>query len=397
MSGNLTALQAEIQEARRAGRLDRSSVEELARAVAGREVRSAKGEPAVRRLRTVRACAAPLYPVLEDRSSHPDDAGAEAALILLESNRILPAHAVEEYAESASGSWRAVAARAAVEPKYALLRRGYIRDPDERVRRAALHAALIARDPKDLGELLEAARLDPDPLSRSLATRAVGGIGGQEAVLRLKDRWTRADDDVRAVIIEAWSMPAAFNAGGEAEIVRVAETDTGALAIAAAHSLYYHSSSYKGLGAQVLARSIADGTRQERQLAIQLAPLEHAEAREAIDKASKDQDTFVRLMAHAKLITLPEQRQASMSELRKLAQAKGPEAIQARAALAAAGDESVIAALKAQLAAPSAEHRTLAARGLLRLGQYPDVALALGDQSPDVRTEVACNVLARRD
>ena len=57
----------------------------------------------------------------------------------------------------------------------------------------------------------------------------------------------------------------------------------------------------------------------------------------------------------------------------------------------------MIAALKVQLAAPSAEHRKLAARGLLRLDQYPDVAVALGDQNPDVRTEVACNVLARRD
>src|SRR5688572_12247574 len=142
LQGDLRTLQAEIQSGQQSGRFDKASIEELARAVAGREVRSAKGQPAVERLRSVRACAAPLYPVLEDRSTRPDDAGAEAALILLEANRIKAADAVRQYSESASGSWRAVAARASFTPPYALLRRQYYRDPDERVRRAALSAGL---------------------------------------------------------------------------------------------------------------------------------------------------------------------------------------------------------------------------------------------------------------
>jgi hypothetical protein len=394
LHGDLKTLQSEIRDAQRQGRLDREVVEALARAVAGREVRSAKGEPAVRRLRTVRACAAPLYAVLSDRSSRPDDAGAEAALILLEYGRLEPAHAVTKHAESASGSWRAVAARAATAPEYALLRREFYRDPDERVRRAALHAGLSAKDPGDLDALLEAARLDPDVLSRSIATRAVGAIGGQQAVLRLNDRWAQAEEDVRAVIIEAWAMPRAFEAGGEKELVRIAETASGTLAIAAAHALFTSGGQFRDLGTQVIARAIADGTRSERQLAIRLADVSQQALESAIKEASKDADRYVRVMAHAKLVTLEAHRQQSLKELRELARATGNDAIQARAALAAAGDLSISDALRAQLSAKSAEQRQLAARGLLRLGLYPDVATALGDENPDVRTAVACHVLS---
>ncbi len=396
LHGDLQTLQNEIRDARREGRLDRELVEALARAVAGREVRSAKGEPAVRRLREVRACAAPLYAVLEDRSSRPDDAGAEAALILLEYGRIQPAHAVSKYAESASGSWRAVAARATTAPEYALLRREFYKDPDERVRRAALHAGLSAKDQGDLDALLEAARLDPDVLSRSIATRAVGAIGGEQAVLRLNDRWARAAEDVRAVIIEAWAMPRAFEAGGEKELVRVAETESGTLAIAAARALFASGGQFKDLGAQVLARAIADGTRQERQLAIRVADVSQKALEAAIVKASKDADPYVRVIAHAKLVTLDAHRQESLKELRQLARAKGNEAVQARGALAAAGDLSVSDALRAQLGAKSPEQRQLAARGLLRLGLYADVATALGDENPNVRTAVACHVLSSK-
>lgn len=394
LQGDLKTLQAEIKKAQSSGSIDKASIEELARAVAGREVRSAKGRPAVERLRSVRACAAPLYPVLEDRSTHADDAGAEAALILLEMNRLEPAEAVRRYADSASGSWRAVAARASFASRHALLRRQYFRDPDERVRRAALSAALLAREPWDLPELLEAARLDPDDLSRSLATRAVGAIGGRDAVLRLEDRWTRAGSEVRAVILEAWAMPASFKAGGEQQLLRIAETGSGELAIAAAHALFRSDSEHKQLGAQVLARAVAEGTRGERQFAIRLASVEDADLLAAVEKASKDEDPYVRVMAHAKLVLRPANREASLGELRKLAKLKGNEAVQARAALAAAGDASVAPALKTQLTDKSAEHRKLAARGLLRLGLYPEVATALGDESPDVRTAVACNVLS---
>ena len=69
LHGDLAALQAEIKAAQSSGRFDKGSIEELARAVAGREVRSAKGEPAVERLRSVRACAAPLNIIPKQRAT----------------------------------------------------------------------------------------------------------------------------------------------------------------------------------------------------------------------------------------------------------------------------------------------------------------------------------------
>src|SRR6186713_2769697 len=66
LHGALATLQAEIKASQNSGHFDKGAIEERARAVAGREVRSAKGQPAVERLRSVRACAEPLYPVLED-------------------------------------------------------------------------------------------------------------------------------------------------------------------------------------------------------------------------------------------------------------------------------------------------------------------------------------------
>jgi hypothetical protein len=59
LQGDLKTLQAEIASAKAAGDLNRTAVEELAKAVAGREIRAAPGDAAVRRLRAVRSCAAP--------------------------------------------------------------------------------------------------------------------------------------------------------------------------------------------------------------------------------------------------------------------------------------------------------------------------------------------------
>ena len=109
--------------------------------------------------------------------------------------------------ESPSGAWRAVAARGTGSSERATLRRAFYVDPDERVRREALHSALEAQDPADLTVLLETARLDPDPMSRSIATRAVGMIGGAQASLGLEDLWPGADEAEELAIVEAWSMP----------------------------------------------------------------------------------------------------------------------------------------------------------------------------------------------
>src|SRR5262245_50708583 len=88
LEGDLNSLKQRIAESQKRGELDRDTVEDLARAVAGREVRSSKGNEAVERVRSVRTCATPLVYVLRDRAKKLDDAGAEAAIVLYELGKL---------------------------------------------------------------------------------------------------------------------------------------------------------------------------------------------------------------------------------------------------------------------------------------------------------------------
>ena len=300
---------------------------------------------------------------------------------------------MDKHREASSGAWRAVAARAAVTPKHGLMRRDWMRDPDERVRRGALSASAIAAQRDDVEALLEAARVDPDPLSRSLALRAVGTIGGQRAVLALDDMWARADEIERVGIVDAWAMPAAYRSGGRERLVRVVETARGIPALSAAEALSRKQGSEAQLGVAALLRAVLDGTPNERSLAIRMAPLEDVDVVKALEKASKEHDREMKVMALARLTEVADKQSAAMKALRELAKKDDDAALQARAALAAAGDRSVIPNLAKQLGSKRAFDRQFAALGLLRLGEWPKVATALADDDPLVRTTVACNVL----
>ncbi len=285
LHGDLASLKREIRQDQQHGALDRGRVSDLASAVAGRELRSATGQAAIHRVRQLRACSGSLTAVLEDRAARPDDVGGEAALVLLEHHDLDAADALARYAESSSGAWRAVAARAATGGRDGELRRHFMADPDQRVRRAALSAAADARDPYDLDALLDTARLDPDPLARSMATRAVGAIGGERAVLALEDHWDRADDLTRLAIVDAWAMPAALKSGGARELVSLVERETSLAALAAADALIRLGVEGDGQGRAALARAITDGTEDERRTAMQTAPIDDPDVRTALDKA----------------------------------------------------------------------------------------------------------------
>jgi hypothetical protein len=397
LHGNLVELKRDVAAEQRAGKLDRGRVEDLARAVAGREVRSATGQAAVRRIREIRVCAGPLLPVLRERSERADDIGAEATLVLLEHGDLSPGAEVERHREASSGAWRAVAARAALSPRHGALRRAFLRDPDERVRRAALHAALAARDPADLEELLEAARLDPDPLSQGLATRAAGAVGGERAVLALKDLFAKADETARTTIVEAWSEPRSYTAGGGRELLRLSESGTGPPALAAASALVRRGApSHAAVGKAVLIRAIRQGTTLERRLAIELAPLPDRAVLSSLDEAAKSEDLELRVLALTRLGDAPERREHARAALKKLAVKTGNSALQAQRALADFGDSSIAPKLAQQLRARHPAERREGALALVQLGDWSRAAPALADDDPDVRTAVACRVLAAR-
>src|SRR5690606_37197966 len=112
-------------------------------------------------------------------------------------------------------------------------RRAFL-DGDLRVRRAALHAALEEPVDTDLQPALEAARLDPDPLVRSLGVRLVGSIGGRPAVRALRDLWARAEDETRQAIVDAWAAPRSVTRGGQEQLLWAMESKKGLPSIVAA-------------------------------------------------------------------------------------------------------------------------------------------------------------------
>jgi hypothetical protein len=142
---------------------------------------------------------------------------------------------------------------------------------------------------------------------------------------------------------------------------------------------------------------MVDGTRSERRLSIQLSAFVEPRLKEAIRRAAKDADIYVRLMALARMLDDETERAIAQKQLHTIAKGKEPSALQALAALAAAGDGSVEGALEKALARKSSQERVLVARSLIRIGIYARVATLLADDDPDVRTRVACNVLIAQE
>jgi HEAT repeat protein len=400
LQGDLGALKHDIASAQQAQKLDHDTVVSLALALGERELMSAEGSEGATRVRSFRPCAKPLRGTMERRAESGDDVAAELTLILLEMHAADRASLLKRYAHSSSGAWRAVAARAAVRPAETDLRKRFFSDPDERVRRAALSAAHDAHESSELEPLLEAARLDPDAESQSLAARAAGAIGGERAVLALKDLWAQAEDGLRMAIVDGWLEHASFVAGGERELAAAAEASSGLPSVSASFALARSGGAESAPANARLRRYILDGSDDEKRLALSVVPLD-TENEAALGEASKKASPELRALALVRLSTVPAARTAAIVALRNLANAKpGSESDQrardaAVSALAEAGDSSVHAALLKNLNDKDRQTRRRAAYGLTSLGDYSNAATALADNDASLRSDVACSILAR--
>jgi len=399
LSGNLAELKRDIQSAQQAGRLNRGKVVDLAQAVAERELTSAEGSNGAQRVRSLRSCAQPLRSAMQRRARGTDEVAAELTLILVEQHAANKTELLHAYARSDNGAWRAVAARAAARSIDTDMRKAFFADPDERVRRAALYTALEVRDAGELEALLDAARVDPDPQSQSLAIRAAGAIGSERAVLALKDLWARADDATRMAIVDAWTAQASFTTGGARELEIASESGGGLAAVSACASLARSAGAQSAVASARLRRYISDGSDDEQRLAISIAPM-NTDTEAAIAKAAKEASPELRVVALSRLSSVEARRTDALKALREIANAKASSEVDLRAqsealsALAQAGDNSVKAALVKSLRAPSAATRSRAARGLINLGDHADAATALADDEPNLRSDLACFVLA---
>jgi HEAT repeat protein len=402
LEGDLPALKRDIASAQQAQKLDHDTVVSLAQALGERELMSAQGTDGATRVRSLRACARPLRSTIERRAESSDDVAAELTLILLDMHDADRASLLRRYEASPSGAWRAVAARAAVRPVESELRKRFFTDPDERVRRAAFSASYDAHEGSELEALLEAARLDPDPESQSLATRAAGAIGGERAVLALKDLWAQAEDALRIAIVDAWSERASLGAGGSRELSAAAEANSGLASVSAAYALARIGGTESVPANAELRRYILDGSDDEKRLALSVAPL-NAENEAALVEAAKKATPDLRAVALARLSNVPAERNEAIIALRNLANEKPGSDSELRArdaavtALADAGDTSVRAALIRGLSDKDRQTRSRAALGLTSLGDYSNAATALADDDASLRSDVACTILAREN
>ena len=391
-TGDVAALRAALESDLRAGRLTRGAVAEIAQVLALHELQAAKGADAIQRVQQVRSCAGHLQDGLVERANGTDGAAPEAALILQQSRLVEP-DKWRAHASDADPLWRAVGVRTLIESQDADGRRAAMLDPDENVRLSAVRAAEDARAPADVQQLLDVARLDPNALVRVTAVRAIGQFGSPETVLRLKDLLTNASDPVRQAIVVAWSWPGMLEAGGQRELVLIAETAKDESSVLAGGILLRLGPETRGVGISTLLKHIDGGAARVRSLAISLAPLDDPSVRQAVKKLSTAPDPEVKLAALTSLARDPAERAKALEAIGSMAASTLPIAARARAAMARLGDARVTALLLKDGESKVAEQRVDAVRGLIELGDIARAAMFLADADAGVRTRAACSIL----
>jgi len=372
--------------------LDPGEVREIAQAVLSADVIGAKDREDRPFIRSLRLCASPLVDALRRRAEKEDGVGAEAALILLELGKW--SENPSSYEEHEDGAWRALAARALKTRRGGKKRRHFFEDPDERVRRAALSAAIEAKDAKDRTALLEVSRLDPDPMSRSRAYQALGSLGGKSVMTALSDRFQAGDEAIRLAIVDAWGRPGLYDAGGRKRLSRLMSHDSGYVALHAASLLARdEDKSLRNRSLTRLETFTQEGTLGEKRLALRLLPGGRVETTRLLLKLRNDEDPEVAVIAWARLLGNKKVKSDARKALIEWAKSDAPVAYQARAALAATADESVHSLLARQVRDTDPGTRRVAGYGLLRLGAWNEMAQLLGDKDADVRRPVACRAL----
>lgn len=404
--GDDAAMKAAILEKHKLGKLSDGEAAEIARAVVDRELQKAQGDAAIDRVRDVRSCVPAVAGSLEDRAKIHDEAGAEAALALFEGGELSIARA-KAWVKDPSDPWRAVGARALGDDDDRDARLAALVDPSARVRRAAARAAADAKDERDLDALFETARVDPEPIVRSEAVRAIARIdrGGMTTVNRLRDLWTGADDPLREDIAVAYAS-AGLAATGGADAIRTlvaAGHGPGVIAAAAAvlrpRSQELFDAETKKSAVGLLVRAIDQGPRRERLFALAVARLDDADLLAAIRRATTCEDDLdVRLSAYVRLLESKDAalHDAAMKELLAFAgpEVKGPLGRRARLALADAGELRIQAWIEADLVADDPSGRLSAVQALAALHRPARGAPILADEDPRVRTRAACTILA---
>jgi hypothetical protein len=402
-SGDMAALRAELGAREKAGDLSNGEAAKVARVVAEREIRGAKGADAKKRVREARACTGELDGVLSERTKTHDEAGAEAAMALYEDGRLGKSTA-REWVTDPDDAWRAVGVRTLVRDEDAAARRKAFTDPGPRSRRAAMRAAGEVTDAREFDALVEAVRVDPEPMVRTEALRALVKLDDKAPVLvnKLRDLWQVGDDALREDIAVAWALPKIYAAGGKEALAVLVAGGLGPGAIAGAGAVLRAPHADKELKASataLLARTLENATHRDRVHALSIANLDDPTMLAAVEKAAGDDevDKTLRVAALGRLAQTKGKRDAAVAKLEALAASKQDDddalASRARMALAHAGDLKVQAWLEKDLAATEPHARLEAADALAALGRSARGAPLLADADASVRTRAACTLM----
>ncbi len=400
---DLPALAREIATEVKGGGIDRGDAQKLARAVATHEIKNAKGDDGAKTIVAFAQCSRVLDDVLATRGESGDDNVAAAAVeSRLESGKLSPASAREiALQKGGKGPWRAIETRALVTPDDGPVRRERLLDGDQDVRVSALHASFNAGDVADTDLLLETARLDPYPLARSLAVRALARVAtGEGAVLALRDLWVSADENTRQSIADAWGTERAIDVGGRRELIWASEHARGAPAISAASAL----ARWKGEGwdeaIAVLARAIRSGPTSDRVFAIGVSPTHEAPIEEALRASMDDKDDAVVVAVAWRLLSgvgreVPEakDRKVLVAKLMEYAKSSTTRGFQAQKALARSGVREVIPFLEKQVSLKDTRARETTGVAFVDLREFGKAASFIADDDLGVRAAVVCAVL----
>jgi HEAT repeat protein len=393
--GDRRALNEAIAAREALGDLSNGQAASLARVVADREVRTAAAPEARDRVRDAVPCAHELDGALAFRMGIHDAAGAAAALARVE-GRGLVVGDLRAFAQDADPRWRAVGARALVRPDDRPARQQALLDADPLVRRQAARAARDAADPADLVALAEAARVDPAPIVRTEAVRAIAALAptpGGEVSNVLLDLWTAGDDGLREDIALAWAGPSVWAAGGREALRVVVASEQGPGVVEAAAAVLRHHADGDVTEAAVgqLVRAIEGGARVLRLQALAEASLERRELRLAVEKAASDEDLEVRVAALGRLAAVRDTH--AVVDLEALAYPGSSVATAARLLLAEAGDRRVQAWIEQDLRSEQPEVKLAAATALAEMGVAARAAPLLADADPSVRVRSACAIV----
>ncbi len=393
--GSLGELKTAVDTQRQQRGFDRSALERLAQAVGEREIATASGHDGVAFLGHLGPCTEALSDALERRAQGRDGVAATAQSLLIRAGNSLAESEVSSLLTSREGSWRTVAALSARQPSLLGWRRTLMRDPDERVRRAAFEAAAAVPTAKDLDSLASAIRTDPDSECRRKAAHALGVLGGVRSVRRMSELFAQAEPELRLALVEAASEPRAASAGGSGWLARLVGRESGTVGVAAAAALVRVDPSRAALGRARLFAALQSGTEDEQLRAIAAASWSDPDHRGELLRLGKQGLGRVAVAALARCLDTDAPCADIRPRLRELAKEPNRQGTEARRVLTRLADASVVEPLRQQLDSPLALDRSVAASDLYRLRLFDAVAKALADDAPEVRLVTACLVLSK--